>query len=64
MTQRVVTHEQARRIFDVIGRGQDTRPLSERRALDELARRCAFETATAVVEFGCGTGRVVVAERI
>ena len=57
MTQRVVTHEQARRIYDVIGRGQDTRPLSERRALDELARRCAFETATAVVEFGCGTGR-------
>jgi ubiquinone/menaquinone biosynthesis C-methylase UbiE len=57
MTQRVVTHEQARRIYDLIGRWQDTRPLSERRALDELARRCAFETATAVVEFGCGTGR-------
>jgi ubiquinone/menaquinone biosynthesis C-methylase UbiE len=57
MTQRVVTHEQARRIYDLIGRWQDTRPLSERRALDELARRCAFEQATAVCEFGCGTGR-------
>ena len=57
MDETVVTHEQARRIYDLIGRGQDTRPLSERRALHELARRCAFEKATAVVEFGCGTGR-------
>lgn len=57
MSERVVTHEQARRIYELIGRGQDTRPLSERRALDELARRCAFEEATAVIEFGCGTGR-------
>ena len=57
MDETVVTHGQARRIYDLIGRGQDTRPLSERRALDELARRCVFETATAVLEFGCGTGR-------
>lgn len=57
VSERVVTHEQARRIYDRIGRWQDTRPLSERRALDELARRCAFETATAVFEYGCGTGR-------
>jgi SAM-dependent methyltransferase len=57
MDETAVTHEQARRIYDLIGRRQDTRPLSERRALDELARRCAFEKATAVCEFGCGTGR-------
>jgi SAM-dependent methyltransferase len=57
MTERVVTHEQARRIYDLIGHWQDTRPLSERRALDELAGRCVFGEATAVCEFGCGTGR-------
>jgi ubiquinone/menaquinone biosynthesis C-methylase UbiE len=57
MGERVVTYEQARRIYDLIARAQDTRPLSERRALDELSRRCAFEDATAVFEFGCGTGR-------
>ncbi len=55
--ERVVTHQQARRIYDLIGRAQDTRPLSERRALDELAGTCAFESAGAVFEFGCGTGR-------
>ncbi|HJW75362.1 MAG TPA: class I SAM-dependent methyltransferase [Thermoleophilia bacterium] len=61
MNERVITHQQARRIYDRIGRWQDTRPLSERRALDELARRCGFETATAVFEFGCGTGRYAAA---
>jgi len=36
MAKRFVTHEQARRFYDRIGRGQDARPLSERRALDAL----------------------------
>lgn len=58
MPQRYVTHEQARRIYDRIGRWQDTRPLSERRALDALLERAAFERAGAVLEFGCGTGRL------
>ena len=57
MTARFITHEQARRFYDRIGRGQDARPLSERRALDALAARGDFEHAAAVVEFGCGTGR-------
>ena len=52
-----VTHEQARRIYDRIGRWQDTRPLSERRAMRRLAELCRFEGAHDVVEFGCGTGR-------
>ena len=52
-----ITPEQARRFYDRIGRGQDARPLSERRALDALAEQGDFARAEAVVEFGCGTGR-------
>ena len=52
-----LTPEQARRFYDRIGRGQDARPLSERRALDALAEQGDFVRAEAVVEFGCGTGR-------
>ena len=54
---RYVSHEQARRFYDRIGRGQDARPVSERRALDALAEQGDFGRAAAVVEFGCGTGR-------
>lgn len=53
-----ISHEQARRFYDRIGRGQDARPLSERRALDALADQGDFGRARAVVEFGCGTGRL------
>jgi SAM-dependent methyltransferase len=52
-----VSHEQARRFYDRIGRGQDARPVSERRALEALAALGDFGRAAAVVEFGCGTGR-------
>ena len=57
MTARFITPEQARRFYDRIGRGQDARPLSERRALDALAAQGDFARAASVVEFGCGTGR-------
>ena len=57
MTPTSITHEQAQRVYDRIGRGQDARPVSERRALDALVEHAAFERATAVGEFGCGTGR-------
>ena len=57
MTARFISHDQARRFYDRIGRGQDARPVSERRALDALAAQGAFGCAAAVVEFGCGTGR-------
>ena len=57
VTPRYLDHGQARRIYDRIGRYQDTRPLSERRAMDEIAWRGDFYNAAAVLEFGCGTGR-------
>jgi SAM-dependent methyltransferase len=52
-----LTPDQARRFYDRMGRVQDARPLSERRALDVLAVLGDFGRAAAVVEFGCGTGR-------
>lgn len=67
MPERYVSHAQAQRIYDLIGRWQDTRPLSERRALDALVERAAFERADAVLELGCGTGRLaarLLAERL
>ena len=62
MEDRYVTHDQARRIYDRIGRWQDARPGTERRALDALVDHGAFERAHAVLELGCGTGRF--AERL
>lgn len=55
--ERYVSHAQARRIYDLIGRHQDSRLLGEHRALEELARLGSFEEAHDVFEFGCGTGR-------
>ena len=49
MTARFITPQQARRFYDRIGRGQDTRPLSERRALDALAAQGDFARAAAVL---------------
>lgn len=53
-----MSHAQARRIYDLIGPRQDSRLLSEARALDLLADLGAFEEAHAVFEFGSGTGRL------
>jgi SAM-dependent methyltransferase len=57
MTSRFITHQQARRFYDRIGRAQDARPISERRALDALAAHGDFAGAASVLEFGSGTGR-------
>jgi len=57
VTPRYIDFHQAQRIYDRIGRWQDTRPLTERRAMDEIAWRGDFYNAAAVLEFGCGTGR-------
>jgi ubiquinone/menaquinone biosynthesis C-methylase UbiE len=53
----VLTHEEARRVYDRIGAWQDTQALYEDRATGLLIRYGAFETAQRVLEFGCGTGR-------
>ncbi|HKI91477.1 MAG TPA: class I SAM-dependent methyltransferase [Gaiellaceae bacterium] len=48
--------EQARRVYDRIGRLQDTQRFYENPALDVLVTRGRFGDAHAVVEVGCGTG--------
>jgi ubiquinone/menaquinone biosynthesis C-methylase UbiE len=48
--------EQARRVYDRIGRLQDTQRVYEGRAVDALVAAGDFAGARAVVEVGCGTG--------
>ena len=62
MAERFLSPVEAARVYDRIGRLQDTQGFYERRAVEELLRRGAFERAAAVVEVGCGTGRL--AERL
>jgi ubiquinone/menaquinone biosynthesis C-methylase UbiE len=52
---------QARAVYDRIGRAQDWQ-FYEGRAMAQLLAGCAPQTAHAVFEFGCGTGRL--AERM
>jgi ubiquinone/menaquinone biosynthesis C-methylase UbiE len=55
---RYLTPTQARRFYDRFGRLQDTQSLYERAALKALLDAGSFENAHAVIEFGCGTGRL------
>jgi SAM-dependent methyltransferase len=48
--------EQARRVYDRIGRLQDTQRIYEGRAVDALVADGRFSQARRVVEVGCGTG--------
>jgi SAM-dependent methyltransferase len=54
---RTLSHQAARRIYDRIGARQDTQAFYEDVATGELIRHGEFESALAVFEFGCGTGR-------
>jgi ubiquinone/menaquinone biosynthesis C-methylase UbiE len=52
-----LTSEQARRVYDRIGRAQDWQRFYEDAATADLVAHAGFDTADAVVELGCGTGR-------
>jgi ubiquinone/menaquinone biosynthesis C-methylase UbiE len=56
-----LTSEQARRVYDRIGRAQDWQRFYEDAATTELVPHAAFDSAHAVVELGCGTGRFAAA---
>jgi ubiquinone/menaquinone biosynthesis C-methylase UbiE len=56
-----LTSEQARRVYDRIGRAQDWQRFYEDAATPELVAHAGFDTAHAVVELGCGTGRFAAA---
>jgi ubiquinone/menaquinone biosynthesis C-methylase UbiE len=53
----VLTAEQVRRVYDRIGRAQDWQRFYEDAATADLVAHAGFDTADAVVELGCGTGR-------
>lgn len=54
---RHLTRLEARAVYDRIGRWQDTQRFYEAPALAALKRGAGFDTASRVLEFGCGTGR-------
>ncbi len=53
-----LSHAQARRFYDMLGTKLDTQAFYERAALNQLAEHLRMEACRAVVEFGCGTGRM------
>ena len=54
---KTLSHKEARRVYDRIGAGQDTQAFYEDAATEDLVRHGEFGSASAVFEFGCGTGR-------
>jgi ubiquinone/menaquinone biosynthesis C-methylase UbiE len=58
----MLTHEEAKAFYDHFGRKQDLQGLYENSAVDAVMRNGEFGGASAVLEFGCGTGRF--AERL
>jgi len=58
VTRSTLSHEQARAFYDRFGAKQDLQRLYEDPALDVLLDRGDFGSAAAVVELGCGTGRL------
>ena len=62
MSPRVLSHAEARAWYDRFATLQDLQRFYEDAVTDELLARAALERARAVVDFGCGTGRL--AERL
>lgn len=54
---RTLSHDEAKRVYDFVGRKLDSQSFYEDRATDELIRLGGFGTARSVFEFGFGTGR-------
>ena len=52
-----LTSEQARRVYDRIGRAQDWQRFYEDAATADLVAHAGFDAAHSIVELGCGTGR-------
>jgi len=59
---RMLSHEQAKAFYDRFGKKQDWQSFYEDAATEALIRNGEFDKASAVFEFGCGTGRF--AERL
>lgn len=59
---RTLSYEEARRFYDRFGTKQDKQAFYEQSAIDRLCAHADFGSATAVLELGCGTGKL--AERM
>lgn len=53
----MLSHDEARRVYDRVGALQDSQAFYEDPATRLVLREGHFTSATAVFEFGCGTGR-------
>ena len=63
---RVLSHAEARRFYDAFGARQDRQGFYEEPAQVDLLEHLELERAGAIVELGCGTGRLaarILAER-
>ena len=58
ITRPILTRQQARNFYDRFGRRQDRQAWYENAAIECLLDHGEFSSAEAVVEFGCGTGRL------
>jgi SAM-dependent methyltransferase len=58
VTRPILTRQQARDFYDRFGRRQDRQSWYEKAAIERLLELGDFASAEAVVEFGCGTGRL------
>jgi len=56
--ERVLSHEEAKAFYDQFGPKQDLQRIYEDPAIEVLLEYASFQTACAVVELGCGTGRL------
>ena len=54
----LLTHEQAKAFYDSFGARQDAQAFYEESAVEALAAHGDFAGARAVIEFGCGSGRL------
>jgi ubiquinone/menaquinone biosynthesis C-methylase UbiE len=59
--EQTLSHEQARQFYDEFGARQDKQGWYEDPATEVLTAAARLETASSVVEFGCGTGRLAAA---
>jgi ubiquinone/menaquinone biosynthesis C-methylase UbiE len=53
----MLSHQQAKEFYDSFGKKQDWQSFYENIAIKALIRQIELDKASAVLEFGCGTGR-------
>ena len=54
----MVPHRDIKAFYDRMGRGEDWWSIFGDKAIDDLVRHGAFDSARAICELGCGTGRL------